>query len=116
MSSQSNGLYQQMESASECTEKSQSGPVVVFKHSAICPTSSYAKREMDAFIQLNSLTAYLVVVQDQRPLSNELAEHLGVEHASPQALCLKNGNVIATFSHYDITQDNLAKAFSDESL
>lgn len=103
--------YLHMESVSECIEKSQSGPVIVFKHSAICPTSSYAKREMDAYIQANPAPVYLVVVQEQRPLSNELAETLNIKHESPQALCIHNGKAVKSLSHYDITQDNLANAF-----
>ncbi|MBZ0257420.1 bacillithiol system redox-active protein YtxJ [bacterium] len=113
MSSQANELYQQLTSVDECIEKSQSSPVIIFKHSSTCPTSSYAKREMDAFVQSSSVLAYLVIVQDQRPLSNEIAEQLSVRHESPQAICLKEGNVISSLSHYDITQDNLAKACAE---
>lgn len=113
MSSQSKELYQSLESVSDCVEQSKSAPVIVFKHSSICPTSSYAKREMDAFIDSSKITAYLVVVQNQRQLSNEIADHLSIKHESPQALCLKHGQVVTSLSHYDITQDNLTKAFAE---
>ncbi len=102
--------YMQMKSSSDCIEKSQSEPVIVFKHSSSCPTSTYAKREMDAFIKTSGVTVYLVIVQDQRPLSNELVETLKIKHESPQALCIQNGEVKSHFSHYDITQDNLKNA------
>lgn len=113
MLSQTNERYQQLSSVNECIEKSQSSPVIIFKHSSTCPTSTYAKREMDAYVQSSSILTYLVVVQDQRPLSNEIAEQLSVRHESPQAICLKKGTVISSLSHYDITQDNLTKAFAE---
>lgn len=104
--------YLTMESVEECLEQSQNEPVFVLKHSTVCPTSTYAKREMDAFLAANPVKAYLVVVQEQRPIASELAERLDVKHESPQTLLIKDKAVASVLNHYDIVQDNLKKAVS----
>jgi len=51
---------------------------------------------------------YLVDVIRQRPLSREIAAHLGILHESPQAILIQGGAVRWHASHYDVTAEALA--------
>lgn len=108
--SSNNDLYASIESLDECIEKSLGEPVLILKHSSTCPISSAGKNQVDKFLQDRPTTAYLLIVQQQRPLSGEIAERLGVRHESPQLICLKNGEVARVFNHYEIVKDNLIEA------
>ena len=52
----------------------------------------------------------LVIVQRARELSQEIARRTGVRHESPQALVVRNGEVVWNASHYDITADAVRAA------
>jgi len=105
--------YAVLSNVGECLERSRGQTAIVFKHSSICPISHNAKREMDAFLDENDALVYLLVVQEQRPLSQEIAQQLQIKHESPQALFLRNGEVTAVFNHGQIRADNLKKAFNE---
>lgn len=49
-------------------------------------------------------------VIEERPVSLGFAEKVGVQHESPQALLLKNGQVVWHDSHWGITQSALKEA------
>jgi bacillithiol system protein YtxJ len=51
---------------------------------------------------------YLVDVIRQRPLSREIAAHLGIQHESPQAILIRGGAVGWHASHYEVTAEALA--------
>lgn len=88
--------------------------VLVFKHSATCPVSQTAYEEYEAFIKVNeSFKTYFLVVQEDRPLSNHIAETFHVKHESPQALLFKNGDVVWHDSHWRITADSLKAAIAE---
>lgn len=87
--------------------RSQSEPVVLFKHSNSCPISRSAHREMEQFTDAD---VNLVVVQHARELSNEIARRTGVRHESPQALVVRNGDVVWNAAHYDVTADAVRAA------
>jgi bacillithiol system protein YtxJ len=89
------------------TESSKERPVVIFKHSLTCPISAAAYDQMEAF----DGNIALVEVQRARALSNEIENRLGVEHASPQVIVLRNGQVVWNASHFKITADAVAEAF-----
>jgi bacillithiol system protein YtxJ len=82
---------------------------VLYKHSPICPTSGIAYEEMLAFRRRSRVPVYLVDVIKHRPLSRALAERIGVAHASPQAIVLREGVPAWHGSHYDIQADALAR-------
>ena len=86
--------------------ESKERPVVIFKHSLTCPISAAAYDQMEAFDGNISL----VEVQRARALSNEIENRLGVEHASPQVIVLRNGQVAWQASHFRITKDAVATA------
>lgn len=85
-------------------------PEVIFKHSLTCPISSGVREEVS---RLDG-TVRLVVVQNSRPVSNEIAERTGVRHESPQALVIRDGRVVYHASHYDITADDIRRAAGTE--
>jgi bacillithiol system protein YtxJ len=82
---------------------------VLYKHSPICATSGVAYEEMLAFRRRSAVPVYLVDVIRHRPLSRALAERIGVEHASPQAIILREGVAAWHGSHYDIQADAMAR-------
>lgn len=87
-------------------------PLMVFKHSATCSISVSVKRQLDAFIAANPhLPTRVVVVQNERRLSDALAVVLQVRHESPQALLVQNGRLLWHASHRRITTDALGEAF-----
>ncbi len=64
---------------------------------------------MQRFLQERpEVPVYLVDVIRQRPLSREIAAHLGIEHESPQTILIRCGAVRWHASHYDVTADALA--------
>lgn len=83
---------------------------VLYKHSPICPTSGVAYEEMLAFRGRSEIPVYLVDVVHHRPLSRALAERIGVAHASPQAIILRQGVAAWHRSHFDIQAEALARA------
>jgi bacillithiol system protein YtxJ len=90
----------------ELTDSSKERPVVIFKHSLTCPISAAAYDQMEAF----DGNIALVEVQRARELSNEIEKRLGVPHASPQVIVLRNGQVVWNASHFKITADAVAEA------
>ncbi|MEP6687520.1 MAG: bacillithiol system redox-active protein YtxJ [Gemmatimonadales bacterium] len=82
---------------------------VLYKHSPICPTSDVAYEEMLAFRRHRAVPIYMVDVIHHRPLSRALAERIGVRHASPQAIILRDGVVAWHRSHYEIQADAMTR-------
>jgi bacillithiol system protein YtxJ len=82
---------------------------VVYKHSPICPTSSFALEEMTSVRRLHGdIPMYLVDVVQSRPLSRYIAERVGIVHASPQAIILRAGVPAWHGSHFDLRADVIA--------
>ena len=88
--------------------KSESEPVILFKHSNACPISTHAFRQMTELTE----NVYLIVVQEARALSKEVEEKTGIRHETPQAMILKAGQAAWHASHYDITAQDVATALS----
>lgn len=89
-------------------EQSSEKPVVVFKHSTTCPVSAHAYEEFSDFDK--PMDRYLVKVIEHRPVSNEISLDLGIQHESPQAFVISNGNAMWNASHWKITKKELDKA------
>ncbi len=103
--------YTEITSTSEwenVLQQSNEKPVLLFKHSTTCPISALAYREFTSFE--TELDAYLVKVIESRPLSQQIESDLGVQHQSPQAFILSNGNSVWNASHRNINEINLSKA------
>jgi monothiol bacilliredoxin len=82
---------------------------VLYKHSPICPTSDVAYEEMLAFRRHRAVPVYMVDVIQHRPLSRALAERIGVRHASPQAIILRDGVAAWHRSHHEIQAEAMAR-------
>ena len=93
--------YLHLESFDKAEKQSHQTPVIILKHSNTCPISTGA---YDRVSELGK-DVYLVVVQEQRPLSNEIEAKTGVQHESPQILIIKDGKVTYHASHRAITAE-----------
>ena len=79
-------------------ERSAVEPVVLFKHSNSCGISSHVLetvQEIDADLNV-------IVIQENRALSNEVAARTGHRHQSPQAFVLADGKAVYHATHYGI--------------
>ena len=90
----------------ELVDGSKERPIVIFKHSLTCPISAAAYDQMEAF----EGSVSLVEVQKARELSNEIENRLGLTHASPQVIVLRNGQVVWNASHFNINAEAVAEA------
>ena len=81
---------------------------VLFKHSTRCPVSAYVIGEVMDFAETHpEWPLYVLKVIEQRPLSNEATERLGVRHESPQAFVLREGCLRWHGSHNEVTAEAL---------
>jgi bacillithiol system protein YtxJ len=87
--------------------RSHDEPVIVFKHSATCPISAAAYAEMSRV----SNDVSMVIVQRARELSREIEARTGVQHESPQAIILRNGQAVWNASHWSIKASAVDDAF-----
>lgn len=88
--------------------------LLLLKHSSTCPVSGAAYEEYESFAnEHKDLNIYYLVVQEDRPLSNHIAETFHIKHESPQAILFKNGDVAWHASHWKITYDSLEKALEE---
>lgn len=86
----------------------------VLKHSSTCPVSQAAYEEYEKFAsEQRNLHTYYLVVQEERPLSDYIAEKFHIKHESPQVILFKNGDVVWHASHWKITLDTLTKAIEE---
>jgi bacillithiol system protein YtxJ len=82
---------------------------IIFKHSPTCPTSLFAHREVTRFcMDQPEAPVYLISVRRQRHIAQHVSQRTGVRHESPQIVVLRNGGVLASASHDEITADWLA--------
>lgn len=94
----------------ELFAQSSEKPVILFKHSLTCPISHAAYEEVAL---LNDEEVALIVIQDARGLSNEIAVRTGIKHESPQILIVNEGKVVWHASHYDITKAATIRALEE---
>ena len=80
-------------------------PVVLFKHSVTCGISAGAKYrlEQEWDFSAEELSFYYLDLLAYRPISNKIAEALGVSHQSPQIILLKSGRAVYDTSHHMIS-------------
>ncbi len=88
----------------EIVELSKVKLVVVFKHSTRCGISSgvLTKFEKATDSSAETVAFYYLDLIRFRNISNQISKEFNVYHQSPQAIVLKNGEVIKHASHYDI--------------
>ncbi|MDQ0272149.1 bacillithiol system redox-active protein YtxJ [Cytobacillus purgationiresistens] len=88
--------------------------MLLLKHSNTCPISGDAHEEYEKYTNENGdVKAFYLIVQEDRPLSNEIAEKYDIKHESPQAFLFNNKEVAWHTSHRKITYDSLATAVAE---
>lgn len=86
-------------------------PVALLKHSNSCGISSNILEmlsEIEALINV-------IVVQEHRPISNEVAIRTGHRHQSPQAFVIRNGKTAYHATHYGIDAVEIHKHLQTEN-
>ncbi len=84
---------------------------MVYKHSATCPVSWAAHKQMKRFhAEHPDVPIGMLTVQKDRALSNFIAQATGIQHASPQVILYRAGKPCFDTSHEGITVDELAEA------
>lgn len=92
-------------------ERSKANPVLIFKHSTQCSISSEVYEEFLRFAEpAGGLICGLVLVIENRELSDTIASRLGVRHESPQAIVVRDGQPAWNASHWSISADSLRRA------
>lgn len=79
-------------------ERSSERPVALFKHSNSCGISAHVLEmveEVDGDV-------FVLVIQEHRDLSAEIATRTGYAHQSPQAFVIKGRKAIYHATHYGI--------------
>ncbi len=87
-------------------------PVLLFKHSTTCSISAMAKNRMERNYdqsKVGDLKPYYLDLLSYRDISNKIVEEFDVEHESPQAIIVQNGEAIYDASHYDISFAEIAE-------
>ena len=92
-------------------EQSKTSSVLIFKHSTQCGISDQAYQEFERFAETaGELPCGVVLVLENRDVSNAIAARLGVRHESPQAILVRNGKSKWNASHWSITAETLTEA------
>jgi bacillithiol system protein YtxJ len=97
--------------------ESQTRPLLLFKHSYTCGTSLEALDELVA--HLNDAPARdaqyaMVTVQTHRDVSNAVSARFGVRHETPQALLVRNGQVVWSATHFSVTARAVEAAIKNQ--
>lgn len=92
--------------------RSSDAPIVLFKHSAICPLSAYAHRQMKKLTEPGDPPVYKLVVQKSRALSDAIAERFDIRHESPQAIVVYEHAPVYDASHTSVSAKAIRKAIS----
>lgn len=89
--------------------------LLIFKHSTTCPISAAARSEVQAYLNAagDAPAAVEVLVIEQRPLSNQIADRFQIRHESPQAILVRDGQAVWHASHRAITREALSRAVAD---
>jgi bacillithiol system protein YtxJ len=105
-----------LEQLDEVEKQSFKKPVVIFKHSTRCGTSSMVLRHFtnDYSFPEEGVYLYFLDLLSYRDISNEIAVKFQVLHQSPQLLVIKNGQVVHHASHYHIQVEDIATFIEKE--
>jgi bacillithiol system protein YtxJ len=98
-----------------CMSESAVRPVFIFKHSTACSISAAAYRHVAKYSQSATEAdpeVYIVKVIEDRPVSNQIADELVIQHKSPQLILVKDRAVVWSSSHYGINEQAIRKAVS----
>lgn len=93
---------------------STSKPVFLLKHSTRCPISAGAQRRYNQFAEEHAdIDCWLVLVIEQRAISNLISAETGIPHHSPQAMLFRACKPVWHESHHGITGAALESALGN---
>lgn len=92
-------------------KESKEKPVVLLKHSNSCPISSDAHDRIKKLERQGAIkeSMYILIVQNAREISDQVAEDLGVEHETPQVIVIRDKEAAYHESHNAIDADTLTE-------
>jgi bacillithiol system protein YtxJ len=92
-------------------------PLLLFKHSYTCGISAEALDELISHLSRKKQDANyaIVTVQTHRTISNAISKRLGVRHETPQALLIREGQVVWSASHFRVTATAVEAAIKAEA-
>lgn len=84
---------------------------LIFKHSTRCPTSMMALKAFESQWTSNGVECdlYYLDLLNHRSVSAKIAQDLNVVHQSPQAILVRNGEVVYAESHHNIEARHIYK-------
>jgi bacillithiol system protein YtxJ len=93
-------------------ERSSERPQLLFKHSLYCGLSGMAFDEYQTHLRQPDpgVDYWLITVQTGRAISNAVEERLGISHATPQAILVRDGRAVWNASHRGVNARSLAEA------
>ena len=117
-SSSSSFPWKELISTQQLTEiiaSSTDVPVLIFKHSTRCSISSMVKSQFERKWNVSEAACeiYYLDLIAHRDVSNEIENITKVVHQSPQAIVIKNGEVIYQDSHNGIDAEQIASILTN---
>ncbi|KQT23276.1 general stress protein [Chryseobacterium sp. Leaf405] len=111
-SSEQKSFWKKIESEEDlkkAIEHSFQNKIAIFKHSTSCFISKTVLRNFEKELENLEQTTdlYFLDLLAYRPISNKIAEDLGVTHQSPQLIVVENGKAINNASHQDISVEQI---------
>ena len=93
---------------SEILEESSLRPIIIFKYSSECGTSSSLAKKLEDSIRDETINhlIYLVIVQTHKALCGKIETMFEIKHESPQIIILNKGKVTYTAHHKNIKIEN----------
>lgn len=88
---------------------SNGSPAILFKHSDSCGISARAYRDM---AQLKEQVG-IITVQKARPLSDEIERRFNLPHETPQALIVRNNELLWNASHGRVRAEAIEAAIKE---
>jgi bacillithiol system protein YtxJ len=85
-------------------------PVLIYKHSSRCSTSSMILHRLERSWKAEDAKVFKPFFLDliaYRNISNAIASVFNVEHESPQILIIDKGNSIHDWSHFEINYQTI---------
>jgi bacillithiol system protein YtxJ len=97
--------------------ESRTRPLLLFKHSFTCGTSLEALDELVSHLndaRPTDAQYAMVTVQTHRDVSNAVAKRFGVRHETPQALLVRDGQVVWSATHFGVTARAVEEAIKSQ--
>ncbi len=106
-------LLNSSDSFKEMIEESHQSPVLVYKHSTQCSISSMVLSRLERSWDIERVQPYFLDLIALRGISNQVADHFGVQHESPQILIIENGICSFHTSHMGISINSIKLALAE---